>query len=118
MKSFKRLFALIVIFFAFSAPGPQTGGWGLGGNPRPGTSQAQFEFANSTGSGVGALCSGSSMTDTRGNAMTFARGSSATCTRGGFGLRTTSINNGDLVTVTSGQPRAMSDANGISGILI
>lgn len=80
-------------------------------------SLAFFEFAPSSGAGMGAECACATPTGAQGEALTFTRASSGTCTKGTNGLRTTNIADGDLVTCTTNQPRAMRDADGVLAYL-
>lgn len=68
----------------------------------PAAAYAQFEFAPASGAGMGAACAGNTPTGAKGEVMTFTRASSATCDKSN-GL--TSIQPGDLVTLTDDQPR-------------
>lgn len=58
-------------------------------------------------------------TGAKGEALTFARTSTATCTKtAAGGLATTGIANGDLVTMSAGQPRVEYDSAGTLGLLV
>lgn len=85
-------------------------------NDSIGESLAFFEFAPSSGAGMGVACAGTTPTGARGEVMTFTRTSSATCSK--KGLATTGIANGDIVTLTSDQPRVEPDADGILGLRV
>lgn len=79
-----------------------------------GFAPAAFEFANASGTGMGIVCAGTTPTGAKGETLTFARPSSATCLKGNMFA---GIANGDMVTVTSGQPRVMSGGVGVLGLL-
>ena len=74
----------------------------LGERSMTGLAAPFFEFANSSGAGMGTACSCAAVTGAKGEALTFTRASSATCTKGN---PVTGIQNGDLVTCTNDQPR-------------
>lgn len=67
-----------------------------------GESLAAFEFAPLSGRGMGAACACTTPTGAKGETLTFVRASSATCLRGGT---LSGIENGDLVTCATNQPR-------------
>ena len=80
---------------------------------------AFFEAFPSNGRGTAGVCSTSAPTGAKGEALTFTRASNGTCTKtaaGGFS--TTGIADGDLVVLSSNQPRVMYDANGVLGLLV
>lgn len=79
---------------------------------------AFFEFAPTGAQGMGVECAGTTPTGAKGEVLTFTRATAATCTKGTNGLRTTNIANGDLVALTSGQPRVEYDADGVLGLLV
>jgi len=82
-------------------------------------SYAFFEAFPASGAGTFGACSTTPPTGARGEALTFARASTATCTKTATGgLITTGIANGDLVTLSSGQPRVEYDSNGVLGLLV
>lgn len=85
------------------------------GNPAPvpPPSAPQFLFADSTGVGMGSACSGSAVTGTQGETVTFTRASAGSCLKGG---ETAGIANGDLVDLTSDQPRVQPGADGGGGL--
>ena len=88
-----------------------------GGRSGPGL--AFFEFAPASGAGMPAACSTTAPTGAKGEALTFTRASNGTCTKtatGGFA--TTGIANGDLIVLSSNQPRVSYDANGTLGLLV
>lgn len=72
-----------------------------------------FEFAPVSGVGMGAPCAGTTPTGSKGEVLTFTRASDASCTKGN---ETSLIANGDLITVTSGQPRVMPGGDGSGGL--
>lgn len=80
---------------------------------------AFFEFAPASGAGMPAACSTTAPTGAKGEALTFTRASNGTCTKtSSGGLATTGIANGDLVVLSSNQPRVSYDANGTRGLLV
>lgn len=87
------------------------------GFPCGGQSLATYEIAPANGAGMGTACAGTTPTSAQGTPLTFSRASNATCLRSGT---TTGIANGDLVKLTTGQPRVMpgGDGSGGLGILI
>lgn len=88
-----------------------------GGRSGPGL--AFFEFAPASGAGMPAACSTTAPTGAKGEALTFTRASNGTCTKTATGgLATTGIANGDLVVLSSNQPRVSYDANGTLGLLV
>lgn len=76
-----------------------------------------LQFAIQSGIGMTAACTGTTPTGTLGETLTFSRASSGTCLKHGT---TTGIANGDLVTVSTDQPRVMPGGDGTSwsGILV
>ena len=85
------------------------------------SASADFAFfeAFSNGAGTFGVCSTTPPTGAKGEPLTFARASTATCTKtGSGGLATTGIANGDLVTMSSGQPRVEYDSAGTLGLLV
>ena len=80
---------------------------------RPTAGLAFFEFAPANGAGMGAACACAAVTGAKGEALTFSRASTGTCTKGNT---TTSVNNGDLVSCTSNQPRVMPGGDGSGGL--
>jgi hypothetical protein len=83
-----------------------------------GATFAFFEFAPSSGAGMPAACSTTPPTGAKGEVLTFARASNGTCTKTATGgLATTSIANGDLVVLSSNQPRVEYDSAGALGLL-
>lgn len=82
-------------------------------------SYAFFEAFPASGAGTFGVCSTTPPTGSRGEVLTFARASTATCTRtASGGLATTGIQNGDLVTMSAGQPRVEYDSAGTLGLLV
>lgn len=80
---------------------------------------AFFEAFPSNGSGTNGVCSTTAPTGAKGEALTFTRATNATCTKtASGGLATTGIANGDLVVLSSGQPRVEYDSNGVLGLLV
>ena len=105
-----------------SAPGPQVGGFGLGGNPRSkssssGASFQFFEFAPADGTGMGAACACTKPSGAKGEVLTFNRASAGTCLKS---TSATNIANGDLVTCSVNQARVMPgfDGSGVLGLLM
>ena len=78
-------------------------------------SYAFFEFAPTSGAGMGAPCACTAVTGARGEAMTLTRGSSAYCTK--EGLATTGLTTTSMVYCGSNLPRAEYDSNGVLGTL-
>ena len=76
---------------------------------------AYFEFAPSSGAGMGTACACTTPTGAKGEAMTFTRAGDATCSK--QGLATTGIANGDLVVCTANQPRVES-SGGVLGLRV
>lgn len=77
---------------------------------------AFFEFAPLGGIGMPAACTGTTPTGAKGEPATFVRATAATCLKGNT---STGIVVGDLVKLTSGQPRVMPGIAGTAnGILI
>ena len=76
----KRLLFLLPLLatIAFAA-GPQVGGWGFGGNPRPNLMSAWFEFAPASGAGVANTCDGGVVTGAKGEALSETRSSVQGC---------------------------------------
>ena len=103
-----------VLFSEILGAGPQVGGWGMGGNPRPGSPLAFFEFAPASGAGLRASCACAAITGAKGETVTWTRGSSAMCTKS---ASESSIANGDLVLCGSNLPRVMS-LGGPLGVLV
>ncbi len=68
-----------------------------------GSRGAFFEFAPTSGAGMGTACAGTIPTSAGGLAGSFTRASTAWCSR--QGLVSTGIANGDLVSLTTDQPR-------------
>lgn len=80
---------------------------------------AFFEAFPSNGSGTNGVCSTTAPTGAKGEALTFTRATNATCTKtASGGLATTGIANGDLVVLSSNQPRVEYDSNGVLGLLV
>lgn len=76
-------------------------------------SYAFFEFAPASGAGMGSACACTTPTGAKGEAMTFTRASSGTCMKGS---ETTGIQNGDMVTCATNQPRVMPGGDGSGGL--
>ena len=74
---------------------------------------AFFEAFPASGAGVGTACAGTTPTGATGEAMTFTRASAATCAK--QGMATTGILAGDLVELTTDQPR-IEYSGGILGV--
>lgn len=86
--------------------------------PRGGQApQPLFQFAPTSGAGMGAACACSTVTGSRGEAITFSRSSSGTCLKGNVA---SGIANGDLVTCSTDQPRVMygGAGTGALGLLV
>jgi len=79
------------------------------------TSRALFEFAPSSGAGMGAACACTTPTGAKGEALTFTRTGNATCSK--QGLATTGIANGDLVVCAGDQPR-VEPSGGVLGLRV
>lgn len=78
-----------------------------------------INFAPLTGVGMGTVCSGAAITDSRGLAVSWVRATSAICSKSNTafgGTETAAVANGDWVTVTSNQPRVEYDGTGVLGI--
>lgn len=116
-KKIAALFLSLIAAIAFSQP--QTGGFGTGGNTgRLGpsfNSLAFFEFAPTSGAGMGSACACANITGAKGETLTFTRTGSATCSR--QGLAATGIANGDLVTCSASLPRVES-SGGVLGLRV
>lgn len=112
------LLAYLLAMISFAQP--QTGGFGLGGNPRPNkASLAFFEAFPANGRGTFGPCSTTPPTGAKGEVLTFTRATNATCTRTVTGARsTTGIANGDLVVLSSNQPRVSYGSDGVLGLLV
>jgi hypothetical protein len=80
---------------------------------------AFFEAFPASGAGTFGACSTTPPTGAKGEVLTFTRGSNGTCQKTATGgLATTGIANGDLVVLSSNQPRVSFDANGTLGLLV
>src|SRR5574343_56815 len=80
---------------------------------------AWFEFAPTSGAGMGAVCACTTPTGAKGEAMTFTRASTATCTKTATGgLATSGIANGDLVELSSNVARVEYDSAGVKGLRV
>lgn len=73
---------------------------------RPRENYAFFEFAPTSGAGMGTACAGTAVTAVNGLAASWSRAGSATCAK--QGPATTGVANGDLVTISSNLPRVES----------
>lgn len=78
-----------------------------------GPAYAFFEFAPSSGAGMGTACACTTPTGAKGEAMTFTRAANGTCLKGGT---TTGIANGDLVVCGVNEPRVMPGGDGSGGL--
>lgn len=79
---------------------------------------ALFEFAPVSGAGMGTPCAGTAITGAKGEVATSTRASNGTCTKTtGGGLATSGIANGDLVVLTTNQPRVEYGSDGVLGYL-
>lgn len=78
---------------------------------------AFFEFAPTSGAGMGTECACADVTGAKGSAISWVRASSATCTKGSYGLRTTGISTGDLVGCGSNLPRVVRASGGELGVM-
>ena len=76
---------------------------------------AFFEFAPSSGAGMGTACACTTPTGAKGEALTFTRAGAATCSK--QGLATTGILNGDLVVCAGDQPRVEA-SGGVLGLRV
>lgn len=74
---------------------------------------AFFEFAPPEGTGMTAPCACTTPTGAKGETLTFTRASSATCLKC---TTTTGIENGDMVTCLTDQPRVMPGGDGTGGV--
>ena len=76
-----------------------------------------FQFATVTGVGMTDECTCASPTGTKGETLTFTRASAGFCTKGN---EWTGIDNGDLVSCSTDQPRVMrgGDGTGAKGLLV
>lgn len=72
-----------------------------------------FEFAPSTGAGMGSVCGCTTVTGARGETVTYTRTGSATCLKS---AAVTGIANGDMVTCSSDLPRIMPGGDGTGGL--
>lgn len=80
---------------------------------------AFFEAFPSSGAGTSGACSTTPPTGAKGEALTFTRASNGTCTKTATGgLATTGIADGDLVVLSSNQPRVEYDSGGVLGLLV
>ena len=116
-----RMVLLLVMLLSTLASGGGSGRGGglacpkgfIGGGLTPCIpAYSDFEFAPTSGAGMGSPCTGTMPTGAKGEAMTFARASSATCLRSS----TTSISNGDLVVLGADIPRVMPGGNGTGSL--
>ncbi len=74
---------------------------------------AYFEFAPPESFGLGTVCNGSAPTGANGEIIVFGRASSRSCMKS---HEFSSIANGDLVTLTTGQPAVMPGGDGSGGL--
>jgi hypothetical protein len=117
------IYALALLVLAQGEPcyrTPRAGhGCGYRGAGRSGVDYAFFEAFPASGAGTFGACSTTPPTGAKGEALTFGRASTATCTKtAAGGLATTGIANGDLVVMSSGQPRVEYDSAGTLGLLV
>lgn len=97
---------------------PRAGGC-VRANGRSGAGFAFFEAFPASGAGTAGVCSTTAPTGAKGETLTFTRASNGTCTKtatGGFS--TTGIADGDLVVLSSNQPRVEYDSQGVLGLLV
>lgn len=97
---------------------PRAGGC-VRANGRSGAGFAFFEAFPASGAGTAGVCSTTAPTGAKGEALTSTRASNGTCTKtatGGFS--TTGIADGDLVVLSSNQPRVEYDSQGVLGLLV
>jgi len=82
-------------------------------------SYAFFEAFPASGAGTFGACSTTPPTAAKGEVLTFTRASNGTCTKTATGgLATTGIADGDLVVLSSNQPRVEYDSGGVLGLLV
>lgn len=74
-----------------------------------------FEFAPSSGAGMGTACACAAVTGAKGEVVTFTRASSAYCTK--EGLATTGLTTTSMVLCGTNQIRVEADGSGVLGIL-
>lgn len=77
---------------------------------------AFFEFAPTSGAGMGTACACTAVTGAKGEAVTFTRASSAYCTKEGFA--TTGLTTTSMVQCATNQIRVEADGSGVLGILV
>lgn len=75
-----------------------------------------FSAFTSSGAGTFGACSTTPPTDSKGNAISSTRASAATCSK--VGMSTTGIQPGDLVTLSTNQPRVEPDADGVLAVRV
>lgn len=73
----------------------------------------RFQFAASSGAGMGAVCSGTAITGSAGQVVTFTRASAMSCLRHG---ETTGIANGDMVMLAANQPAVQPGGDGSGAV--
>lgn len=95
--------AALLLVLAASALGQYPQHWLFKQPNLPRGGGALFEFAPASGAGMGTVCAGTIPTSAGGLAGTFTRASDAWCSK--QGLASTGIANGDLVALTTNQPR-------------
>lgn len=84
-----------------------------------GASLAFFEAFPANGAGTSGACSTTPPTGAKGEVLSFTRASNGTCTKtAAGGLATTGIADGDLVVLSSNQPRVEYDSGGVLGLLV
>lgn len=74
-----------------------------------------FEFAPTSGAGMGTACACTTVTGAKGEVVTFTRASSAYCTK--EGLATTGLTTTSMVLCGTNQIRVEADGSGVLGIL-
>ncbi len=119
MKLVLALLALAQLGPDFDIPTPRQ--YRNDGPPRMqrtdmGTSFAAFEAFPASGTGLAGACSTTAPTGARGEAYTFGRASNGTCSK--KGVADTALANGDLVVLSSNQPRIEPGADGVLGVRI
>lgn len=75
-----------------------------------------FEFAPTSGAGMGTACACTTVTGAKGEAVAFTRASSAYCTK--EGLATTGLTTTSMVLCGTNQIRVEADGSGVLGILV
>lgn len=83
---------------------------------QPESEYSFFEFAPTSGAGMGTACACTAVTGAKGEAVTFTRASSAYCTK--EGLATTGLTTTSMVQCSTNQIRVEADGSGVLGILV